>query len=122
MPDEPKSLAELLGLAQPEPPAEPSLVDITDAKAFGKAVMESREFRQYIVDGLRLGNLPGFSSILGRFMDHVLGKAPDRVEHTGKDGQPIETVTEIRRVLVRPQAEPEPPTKPLENPSKYSTH
>lgn len=99
---EPKSLAELLGLVQPQPdaPPEPNPVDISDADAFCKAVVESRNFRQYIVSGLDLGNLPGFTSILGRVLDRVWGKAPERVEHTGKDGQPIETVTEVRRVIV----------------------
>jgi hypothetical protein len=102
--DKPQSLAEYLGLVPEAPDEGPRLVDITDPKEFGKAVMESYEFRQYIVSGLTLGNLPGFTSILGRLMDHVMGKAPDRVEHTGKDGQPIETVvTEVRRVIVRPE-------------------
>ncbi len=114
MSDKPQSLAEYLGLTPTAAPDEgPHLVDITDPKEFGKAVMESREFRQYIVSGLTLGNLPGFTSILGRLMDHVMGKAPDRVEHTGKDGQPIETITEVRRVVVHNHHEDDDEDRPV---------
>lgn len=101
-----QSLAEFLGLDSPAPgreePSAARLEDIADPKAFALAVLNSREFRQYIVSGLALGNLPGFTSILGRLMD-VAGwpKASSRIEHTGKDGDPIETITEVRRVIVR---------------------
>lgn len=96
-----RSLAEALGTL---PPVEgdgapmPRLEDITDSKAFAKAVLESREFRQYIVNGLTLGDLP--SAILCRLMDYGWGKPVERVEHSGPDGQPIETVAEVRRVVV----------------------
>jgi hypothetical protein len=99
-----ESLADFLGTNLPDPPFEAHklcLEDITDSKAFALAVLDSREFRQYIVSGLTLGNLPGFASILGKLMDHAWGKPPERVEHTGKDGKPIETITEVRRVIVR---------------------
>lgn len=104
MPDEPfKSLAESLGLAPAFEPSETEkLVDISDGKAFATAVLDSRDFRQYVVDALKLGNVPGFSGILTRLMDHAWGKAPDKVEITGKDGQPIEQVTTVRRVVVHP--------------------
>jgi len=113
MSDKPQSLAEYLGLVPEAPEEGPRLIDITDPKEFGKAVMESREFRQYIVSGLTLGNLPGFTSILGRLIDHVMGKAPDRVEHTGKDGQPIETITEVRRVVVHSSHEDDDEDRPV---------
>jgi len=97
-----QSLADFLGVNPlPDAPQEPTLVDITDPAAFARAVLESREFRQYIVTGLTLGNLPGFTSILQRLMDAAGNwpKATSRIEHTGKDGDPI--VTEVRRVIVR---------------------
>ena len=98
-----ESLADFLGVAlgAPAEPTDttPHLEDITDSKAFALAVLGSREFRAYIVNSLNLGDLP--SAVLCRLMDYGWGKPVDRVEHTGKDGQPIETVTEVRRVIVR---------------------
>lgn len=86
------------------------LLEITDAKQFAKAVLESRDFRQYIVFGLRSGKVP--PAVMLRLMDYAdgWGKPVERVEHTGKDGQPIETVTEVRRVVIRVDARPEPET------------
>ena len=77
------------------------LVDITDCHEFAKAVLESRDFRQYIVDGLKRHTIP--ATLVLRLMDYAdgWGKPVERVEHTGKDGQPIETVTEVRRVVVQ---------------------
>ena len=95
------------------------LEDITDPKAFGLAIMNSLEFRRYIVSGLLLGNLPGFAGILRFYLEHALGKPPDKIEITGKDGQPIQTVTEVRRVIVRP----DPPIDEEENaPPPTVTH
>lgn len=95
-----ETLADYLGTPGPDPQADtaPRLEDIAgDAETFCKAVLNSREFRRYIVNGLTLGELP--SAIMIRLMDMAgWQKPPDRVEHTGKDGQPI--VTEVRRVLV----------------------
>jgi hypothetical protein len=99
---EPTSLAEFLGASDPpSAPSEARLEDITDPRAFGEAILLSREFRSYILDGLRFGQTPGFSGILKFFLEHTLGKPPDKLELTGKDGAPIETVTEVRRVIVR---------------------
>ncbi len=75
----------------------PRLEDITDSKTFALAVLNSHEFRSYIVNSLVLGTIP--PAILTRMMDYAWGKAPERIEHTGKDGSPI--VTEVRRVIVR---------------------
>jgi hypothetical protein len=47
------------------------------------------------------------SAVITRLMDHAWGKPVERVEHTGKGGEPI--VTEVRRVIVHvqePEAEP----------------
>lgn len=98
-----QSLAEFLGMKDPVAPAEARLEDITDSKQFAVAVLDSREFRSYIVNGLILGTIP--SAIVTRMMDYGWGKPPDRVEHTGKDGNPIETVTEVRRTIVHVNVE-----------------
>lgn len=101
--DKPQSLADYLGtspVVEGAPPCEPRLEDINDPQEFARAVLNSFEFRQYIVNGLRLGELP--SPILIRVMDLAGWQKPaDRVEHTGKDGQPIEVITEVRRTVIR---------------------
>lgn len=104
VPPQVQTLAEFLGTA-PVPagelPPEPSLVNIAgDVKAFAEAVLNSHEFRQYIVHGLTLGNIP--SAILSRIMDAAGWPAaqPKRIEVSGKDGKPIETIAEVRRTIV----------------------
>jgi len=95
-----ESLADTLGLTTKMPDdGRPRLEDITDAKAFAQAVLTSPEFRTYIVSKLTLGELP--PAVITRLMDYAWGKPAERVEHTGKDGQPIETITEVRRVIIR---------------------
>jgi hypothetical protein len=98
----------------PPPPTEESIlaeelaespfldVQITDPQEFAQAVLQSRDFRQYILIGLQTQELP--SSVILRLMDYAWGKPVERVEHTGKDGQPI--VTEVRRVVIRVNATP----------------
>lgn len=103
MVSKPQTLAEYLGMSD-EPIPQPLAVDleqIVDGKAFGLAVLNSVEFRAYILMGLRLGTLPGFTSILGRLIDHAVGIAPKKVEMTGANGEPIEHVVEVRRTIVR---------------------
>lgn len=99
-----QSLAEFLETGQleadqAEPPAGPQLEDIADSRVFSLAVLDSREFRTYVVNALTLGTLP--AAVLCRLMDYAWGKPPERVEHTGRDGRPIETVTEVKRTIVR---------------------
>ncbi len=94
----------VVSTAPPEPPLiSLERVDIgkLSAHEFAEILVNSLEFRRYLVFGLTLGNLPGFTSILGRVLDHLWGKAPDKLELTGKDGQPFEVVTEVRRVIIR---------------------
>lgn len=98
-----KSLAEHLGFPGPRPeeraPVQPSideLIDVSDPVAFCRGIVASREFRQYIMDGVILRELP---PTIARFiMEHAMGKPPERVEHTGKDGGPL--VAEVRRVII----------------------
>ena len=94
-----KSLAEFLDFQVPSESEDalPRLEDINDPHEFARAVLNSIEFRRYIVNMLQLGEIP--SPILLRVMD-LAGwqKPPERIELTGKDGGPI---TEVRRVIVR---------------------
>jgi len=119
-----KSLAEHLGAIDPRPEKDQlksdfdALIDITDPKDFCQKIVASREFRQYVMSGIVLGDLP--PAVVTRIIDHAWGKPPERVEHTGKDGKPIETITEVRRVIVQQRAvenDEQPATE-----SRYQTH
>jgi len=98
-PPEPAPLEQSEDLPFSEADPFEQIIAITDAREFAKAVLESREFREYIVEGLRSRDLS--PTVIIRLMDYAegWGKPPERVEHTGKDGQPI--VTEVRRVVIR---------------------
>lgn len=76
------------------------LVDIADCREFAKAVLESRDFRQYIVDGLKRHTIP--ATLVLRLMDYAegWGKPVEKVEHSGK----IESVSEVRRVVIHVDA------------------
>ena len=67
-------------------------------RAFAQAILDSQEFRAYIVNALVLGELP--AAVVTRLMDYAWGKPPDRLEHTGRDGLPIEMITRVVRVVV----------------------
>jgi len=106
-----QSLAEYLGIKDPrapEAPVFPSPGKMT-AKAFCEAVLNSEEFRTYILNGLVYRDL--HPTILKRIMDQGWGKPTEHIEHTGKDGEPIETITVVRRVIV-PPSEDEHETTP----------
>jgi hypothetical protein len=97
---------------QPFEDLDPPIVEIKDpvefssAQEFAKAVLESEEFFDYVVAGIKSRKIPAV--LILRLMDYAegWGKPPERVEHTGKDGEAI--VTEVRRVIVyaAPQEEP----------------
>lgn len=97
-----QTLADYFGTSEePATPGAVRLEDITDSKAFALAILDSKEFRQYIINGLTLGELP--SAIVCRLMDYGWGKPAERIEHTGKDGEPI--VTEVRRIIIHAAAD-----------------
>lgn len=79
-----KSLAEDLGVIDPRPAEKrptddfDQLIDITDAKEFCRRVLSSREFRQYILSGIVLNDLP--PAVITRIMDHGWGKPIERLE------------------------------------------
>lgn len=81
-----QSLADFLGVTDPRPvedvpQQEPSIseaMEIEDPTEFCKRVVGSREFRQYIMNGVVLGDLP--PAIGCRLIDHAWGKPVERVE------------------------------------------
>lgn len=97
-----QSLAEFLGTASQ---LESSYVDCTDltVRDFCRGVLQSREYRQSVLDRITLGLLP--PAVECKMYDYAYGKPPDRVEHTGKDGRPIESITEVRRVVIHVAAD-----------------
>lgn len=96
-----RSLAEFLGTSEPtlDKPEPTRLEDIADGQEFAKAVLNSIEFRRYIVNSLLLGEIP--AAVLLRVMDlagPTWQQPPKRLQHVGEGGGPI--VTEVRRVIV----------------------
>ena len=73
--------------------------EFTSAQGFAKAVLESYEFRDYIIRNLVNGKLPG--AIVIRLMDYAdgWGKPVETVKHIGET-----IVTEVRRVIVHPDS------------------
>ncbi len=116
-----KSLSDLLDVpeAGSVPEAELHLEDIAgNAEAFCQAVLNSREFRKYIVHGLTMGSIP--AAVMIRVMDQAgWQKPPERVEHTGKDGNPI--VQEVRRVIVHARINEEDAAEELSS-TTLTTH
>ncbi len=97
--DRVQTLAEFLGTDQaPDIPTE--LPQLT-VKEFCRGVLESREYRQSILQRITMGSLP--PAIECRMYDYAYGKPVEHVEHSGVDGKPIEMITEVRRTVVRPE-------------------
>ena len=97
--DRSQTLAEFLGTDQADnlPTELPQLT----VKDFCRGVLESREYRQSVVHRINLGTLPAAVELM--MYARAYGAVPDRVEHTGVDGDPIEVITRIVRVVVQPQ-------------------
>lgn len=97
-----QSLADYLGVTPPLPGETSELLDervqFDDPKTFAMAVLNSMDFRRYLINAFTFGNVP--AGIVLRIMELAWGKPVERVEHTGKDGAPIESITEVRRVVV----------------------
>ena len=81
-----KSLAEYFGVLPDAAPADGNEQRAASAesfanlsgKAFSEAVVNSLEFRRYILNGLTLGDLP--PAVICRLIDHAWGKPVDRLE------------------------------------------
>lgn len=101
----PTSLKELLDgpVAPPdESQAIAEILDISDPVVFCQRVLDSREFRQYILKGITERDIP--PAVMCRVIDHAWGKPIDRVEHSGQVNQ---IITEVRRVIVRVERDDE---------------
>lgn len=64
---------------------------------FCRAVVDSPEFRRYVVTGILAHDIP--PALVTRIVDHAWGKPTERVEHSGVNGAPI--ITRVERVVVR---------------------
>jgi hypothetical protein len=81
-----ETLADVLGVRDPTvsveasstPDPGPECFEHLSGKDFALAVLNSSEFRQYIVNGLAAADLP--PAVLCRLIDHGWGKPVERVE------------------------------------------
>jgi hypothetical protein len=120
-----ESLYDALRLQDPnhkEKAPEPWYDKPLTAKQFADLVTNSREFRQYILNGILLGTLP--QTVMCRILDHSWGQPVKRVEFEDKtpplDGLTMEQLeARIARLsmLVREIKQ----TKPLEPDSDSTT-
>lgn len=112
-----ESLADFLGVQDPQQPDRP----VTDGasakvsiKAFCADILDSRQYRESILRRIIMDSLPPAVECL--LHHYANGKPVEHVEHTGKDGAPIETVTEVRRVIIRASE------REIEETHSYTTH
>lgn len=97
-----QTLADFLGttdLEKPEGPVELFAIESLTAKEFAQKIIASPEYRGHLMRMILLDEVPPAVDCM--LWHYAYGKPTERVEHTGKDGQPIETITEVRRVVVR---------------------
>lgn len=121
-----ESLAQFLGLSGtmagndlPEAPQEKSRVAGLSGPAFSRAVIASQEYRQSILDRVKLGSLA--PAVECRLLDHAFGKPADHVEisdPTSLENQSVEQL-EARALLLaalarnlRKQSDPAPQDEP----------
>lgn len=97
-----ETLADFLGL-DPEGHALPVNEQFAEMsiKDFCRGVLKSPEYRRSVYLRVCAGALPPAVEL--RLYDYAEGKPVEHHEHTGKDGAPIEHVTEVRSVIVRSQ-------------------
>lgn len=94
-----KSLAESLGLNTIDYQEDPhTKYEGLSGVEFCRAVVDSPEFRRYVVTGILAHDIP--PALVTRIVDHAWGKPTERVEHSGVNGAPI--VTRVERVIVYP--------------------
>ena len=92
----------------PSPAILADLENSDGAQEFSRAVLQSLDFCEYVLEGLRARTIP--PAILLRFMDYAegWGKPTEKIEHTGDA-----VVTEVRRVVVRPREDGQDQTEEL---------
>src|SRR5262245_3013308 len=99
-----ESLADYLRLedAAPTAPVEAPATDlfsgITTIKEFAERVLNSADYRASLLRRIQLDELP--AQIEALLYYYACGKPTERIEHSGKDGGPLEVVTQVRRVVV----------------------
>jgi hypothetical protein len=106
-----ETLAKFLNVPEPGPNETPPVMgsDPWDGaptmREFAEKVLASKEYRASLYRRVLLDELP--AQIEALLYYYAAGKPTERVEHTGKDGKPIESVHEVRRIIVhqRPQLE-----------------
>jgi hypothetical protein len=103
-----QSAAQLLGVQDPTDPTAPvSPAPKLTAKQFCRALLATPQYRESLLRRILMDDLP--PAVECKLWEYAYGKPVDRIEHTGKDGHPIETITEVRRVIIRshiPEDEP----------------
>jgi hypothetical protein len=72
-------------------------------KEFATRVLQSKEYRASLYRRVVADELP--AQIEALLYYYSAGKPTERFEHSGKDGKPIETITEVRRVIVPVRAQ-----------------
>ena len=89
--EKPQTLAEFLGADQALPaPSGRSLLDADNVRDFARNVLQSREYRQSILDRIQLGQLA--PAVEQRLYDYAYGKPVERVEF--KDtSDPVDDLT-----------------------------
>jgi hypothetical protein len=95
-----QSLADALKLVVPEG-QDYRTVDTSlefSVEEFCRCVLQSREYRQSVLDRVRNNALP--SAVECKMYDYAYGKPVERVEHSTKDGKPLVTVIERQYVDV----------------------
>jgi hypothetical protein len=95
----PELMKQIAASAPPLPPPEHDLSELTGVQ-FCQALVDSREYRESIHRRLLLDELP--PAVECRILDQAWGRAPQRLEHAGPDGGPIQ-IAEVRRVIIRPK-------------------
>jgi len=99
-----ESLADFLQLDGPTPsaPRQDASADpysgTATIKEFAEKVLNSQEYRASLHRRIILDELP--AQIEALLYYYAAGKPTERVEHTGKNGEPMEVITEVRRVVV----------------------
>jgi hypothetical protein len=97
-----KSLADILGVPDPQQPDAPvvpfelDLLSPDAAQTFSIEVLNSAQYRESLLRRILMDELP--AAVECKLMDYAWGKPVERVEHTGKNGGPI--VNRVERVII----------------------
>lgn len=100
-----QSLYDVLRVGQKEDPGSAttdlSLASVTP-ETFCRALLESAQYREYLRDRILFKTLPPAIEVL--IYHYAFGKPVERVEHSGRDGKPIEITRIVREIVDTPVA------------------